>query len=64
MYDQKLISNLADKIIEEVDEHIDNTIHWQLDPSEFSLTEFDDLYPLELQIKQQVLFSLIKRVTK
>jgi len=64
MYDQKLVSNLADKIIEEVNEHIDNTIHWQLDPSEFSLTEFDDLYPLELQVKQQVLFSLIKRVTK
>ena len=64
MYDQKLIANTADKIIEEIDEHIDNTIHWQLDSSEFGLTEFDDLYPLELQVKQQVLFSLIKRVTK
>lgn len=64
MYNKELILNLADKIIEEIDEHIDNTIHWQLDPSEFSLTEFDDLYPLELQVKQQVLFSLIKRVTK
>jgi len=64
MYDKNLIANVADKIIEEVDEHIDNTIHWQLDPSEFQLNEFDDLYELELQIKQQVLFSLIKRVTK
>lgn len=64
MYDQKLIANTADKIIEEIDEHIDNTIHWQLDSSEFGLTEFDDLYPLELQVKQQVLFSLIKKVTK
>ena len=64
MYDQKLIANTADRIIEEIDEHIDNTIHWQLDSSEFGLTEFDDLYELELQVKQQVLFSLIKKVTK
>ncbi len=64
MYDKKLITNIADKIIEEIDEHIDNTIHWQLDPSEFQLNEFDDSYELELQIKQQVLFSLIKRITK
>jgi len=64
MYDKKLITNVADKIIEEIDEHIDNTIHWQLDPSEFQLNEFDDSYELELQIKQQVLFSLIKRITK
>ena len=59
MYDKNLIANIADKIIEEIDEHIDNTIHWQLDPSEFQLNEFDDSYELELQIKQQVLFSLI-----
>jgi len=64
MYDKNLIANVADKIIEEVDEHIDNTIHWQLDSSEFQLNEFDDLYELELQVKQQLLFSLIKRVTK
>ena len=64
MYDKNLIANVADKIIEEVDEHIDNTIHWQLDPSEFQLNEFDDLYELELQVKQQLLFSLIKKVTK
>ena len=64
MYDKNLIANIADKIIEEVDEHIDNTIHWQMDPSEFQLNEFDDLYELELQVKQQLLFSLIKRITK
>jgi hypothetical protein len=64
MYDKNLITNVADKIIEEVDEHINNTIHWQMDPSEFQLNEFDDLYQLELQIKQQLLFSLIKRITK
>ena len=64
MYDKNLIANIADKIIEGIDEHIDNTIHWQLDTSEFQLNEFYDLYELELQIKQQVLFSLIKRITK
>jgi len=64
MYNKKLVSATADKIIEEINEHIDNTIHWQMDPSDFELTEFDDLYELELQIKQQLLFSLIKKVTK
>ena len=64
MYNKELIANTANKIIEEVDEHINNTIHWQMDPSDFELNEFDDLYELELQIKQQLLFSLIKRVTK
>ena len=33
-----------------------------MDPSDFELNEFDDLYELELQIKQQLLFSLIKKV--
>ena len=64
MYDKKLIANTADKIIEEVNQHIDNTIHWQIIISDFELNEFDDLYELELQIKQQLLFSLIKKVTK
>ncbi len=64
MYNKELIANTANKIIEEVDEHINKTIHWQMDPSDFELNEFDDLYELELQIKQQLLFSLIKRITK
>lgn len=63
MYDKTLIQNTADTIIEEIDEHIDNTIAWQLDSSATDL-EGDELYELELQIKQQVLFSLIKKVTK
>lgn len=64
----KLIQHTADKIIEEIDEYIDNTIHWQLDGEDtesaidFYMTE--DLTELELKIKQQVLFTLIKRVTK
>ena len=57
----KLIQHTADKIIEEIDEHIDNTIHWQLDADDL---EGDGLTELELKIKQQVLFTLIKRVTK
>ena len=64
MYNKELIANTANKIIEEVNKHIDDTIHWQLDSSEFGLNEFDDLYELELQIKQQLLFTLIKRITK
>ena len=60
----KIIQHTADKIIEEIDEHINNTIHWQLDLGEFASSEFDDLYELELKIKQQILFTLIKRVTK
>ena len=64
MYDKKLVANTANTIIEEVNKHIDDTIHWQLDSSEFGLNEFDDLYELELQIKQQLLFTLIKEITK
>ena len=64
MYNKELIANTANKIIEEIDEHINNKIQWQIDPSDFELSEFDDLYELELQIKQQLLFSLIKKVTK
>ena len=65
MYDKNLIANIADKIIEEVDEHIDNVIHWQTDPSDFEYhPDLVILDELELQIKQQLLFSLIKRVTK
>lgn len=56
----KLVQEIADKIIYEVDEHIDNTIAWQLETE----AEGDDLAELELQIKQQLLFSLIKNVTK
>jgi hypothetical protein len=59
----KLIQEIADRCIEAIDEEIDNTIHWQLNFDNED-TEGDDLYELELKIKQQILFSLIKRVTK
>jgi len=58
-----IIQEIADRCIEEIDEHINNTIHWQLNFDDED-TEGDDLYELELKIKQQILFSLIKRVTK
>jgi len=57
----KLIQQIANKCIDEIDEHIDNTIHWQLT---FDDDEGDDLTELELKIKQQILFTLIKKITK
>ena len=57
----KLIQQIADKCIDEIDTNIDNTIHWQLN---FDDDEGDDLTELELKIKQQILFTLIKKVTK
>ncbi len=58
----KLIQEIADKCIKEIDEHIDNTIHWQLN---FDDDDGDELTgELEHKIKQQILFSLIKQVTK
>jgi hypothetical protein len=57
----KLIQQIADKCIEDIDQYINNTIHWQLDDEDI---EAGDLNELELQIKQQLLFSLIKKVTK
>jgi len=56
-----IIQQMADHCIEVIDEYIDNTIHWQLDEEEL---EGDDFNELELKIKQQILFTLIKRVTK
>ena len=64
MYNAELVAEQADHIIEEINDHIDYVIQWQLDPTKFNLDEFDDLYPFQLQVKQQLLFSLIKKVTK
>jgi len=55
----KIVETIASHIIEEIDEHIDNAIHWQLDDDTIEYS-----YELELKVKQQVLFSLIKKVTK
>jgi len=55
----KIVETIASHIIEEIDEHIDNAIQWQRDDDTI---EYSD--ELELKVKQQVLFSLIKKVTK
>ena len=59
----KLIQQIADKCIKEIDLCIDNTIHWQFE-FDNEIIEDDELNELQLKIKQQILFSLIKRVTK
>ena len=59
-----LIQKIADQCIKEIDEHIDNTIHWQLDYDDETNEPQIDLSELELKVKQQILFTLIKKVTK
>jgi hypothetical protein len=55
----KMIETIANNVIDEIDEQIYNAIHWQLDDDTIEYST-----ELELKVKQQVLFSLIKRVTK
>jgi hypothetical protein len=55
----KIIETIASQVIDDVDSYIDNTIHWAIDDDAI---DYDN--KLELKVKQQVLFSLIKRVTK
>jgi hypothetical protein len=58
---KNMILEVANQCTEEIDLYIDKTIHWQLtDNNDDNL----DLFELELKIKQQILFSLIKKVTK
>jgi hypothetical protein len=52
---------MADHCIEVIDEYIDDTIHWELAEEDL---DGDDFTELELKVKQQILFTLIKRVTK
>ena len=59
----KLIQQIANKCIDEIDEHIDNTIHWQFE-FDNEIIEDDELDELQLKIKQQILFTLIKKVTQ
>jgi len=55
----KIIETIAEQVIDDVDSYIDNAIHWAIDDDAI---DYDS--ELELKIKQQVLFSLIKKVTK
>jgi hypothetical protein len=56
-----IVQQMADHCVDVIDEYIDNTIHWQLDDEDL---EGDDFNELELKVKQQILFTLIKKVTK
>jgi len=56
---QELINKLSENVLEDINDQIDNTIHWALDDDTIEYSE-----ELELKVKQQVLFSLIKTVTK
>jgi hypothetical protein len=58
---KNMILEVANQCTEEIDLYIDKTIHWQLTDNN---DDNPDLFELELKIKQQILFSLIKKVTK
>tara|TARA_R110000782_G_scaffold21407_1_gene57624 strand:+ start:562 stop:744 length:183 start_codon:yes stop_codon:yes gene_type:complete len=55
------IQKISNKCIKEINTEIDRVIHWQLEADDI---KGDELYDLELNIKQQILFTLIKQVTK
>ena len=55
----KIIETIAEQVIDDVDSYIDNAVHWATD-----IADIDYDNELELKVKQQVLFSLIKKVTK
>lgn len=61
---KNMILEVANQCIEEIDLCIDKTIHWQLTDNNDDNANDSDLFELELKIKQQILFSLIKKVTK
>ena len=55
------IQRISKNCIKEINTEIDRVIHWQLEADDI---KGDELYDLELKIKQQILFTLIKQVTK
>ena len=61
---KNMILEVANQCTEEIDLYIDKTIHWQLTDNNDDNANDLDLFELELKIKQQILFSLIKKVTK
>ena len=56
---QKLIQSLSENVIDEAQDNLDQLVHWALDSDDIE-------YSLELEekVKQQILFTLIKRLTK
>ena len=63
---ENIIQQISDKSISEANHRIDKIIEWQLDSvySLWSKSEGNDFEELKLKIKQQILFTLIKQVTK
>ena len=57
---ENIIQQCADKCISEINHRIDRIIDMQLDID----IEGDDFQKLTLKVKQQILFTLIKQVTK
>jgi len=57
---ENIIQQIADKSIGEINHRIDRIIDMQLDVD----MEGDELNELTLKVKQQILFTLIKQVTK
>jgi hypothetical protein len=57
---ENIIQQCADKCISEINHRIDRIIDMQLDVD----IEGDDFQELTLKVKQQILFTLIKQVTK
>ena len=60
----KLIQKTANHCIKEIDENINTVVRWGLSGADIDYFESDELQELELKIKQQILFTLIKQVTK
>jgi|TARA_R110002072_G_scaffold172285_1_gene326254 hypothetical protein len=57
---ENIIQQCADKCISEINHRIDRIIDMQLDID----IEGNDFQELTLKVKQQILFTLIKQVTK
>lgn len=57
---ENIIQQCADKCISEINHRIDRIIDIQLDID----IEGNDFQELTLKVKQQILFTLIKQVTK
>ena len=56
---QKLIQSLSENVIEEAQDNLDQLVHWALDTDDIEYSQ-----ELEDKVKQQILFTLIKRITK
>jgi hypothetical protein len=58
---ETIVQQFADKCSGLVERYIDDAIYYQLHGTEYDNEEYEEL---ELKIKQEILFTLIKRVIK